>query len=102
MEPRNNDSPQEMVKGKWKCAECGTEITELPFKPAEDRPVHCKECWSKKRSEKGGRDFAPRKMFQGDWKCAECGKAITELPFQPNPDQAVHCRDCWAKKREER
>jgi len=98
---QNNDSPQrEMVKGNWKCAECGKEITELPFEPAEGRPVHCKECWAKKRSET--RDFAPRKMVQGNWKCAECGKEITELPFQPNQDQPILCRDCWMKKRQEK
>lgn len=27
-----------------KCAECGTDITELPFKPNSDRPVYCREC----------------------------------------------------------
>jgi CxxC-x17-CxxC domain-containing protein len=50
---RNNNSrgfaPREMVKGNWKCSECGTEITELPFEPAPDRPIYCRECWSKKR-----------------------------------------------------
>ena len=100
---RDNDSPREMVKGNWKCAECGAEITELPFEPVADRPVHCKECWSKKREQsRGRRDFGPREMVKGNWKCAECGKKITELPFKPNPDQPVHCRDCWMKKREER
>lgn len=101
MEPQKDDSPREMIKGSWKCAECGKEITELPFEPATDRPVHCRECWSKKRDERQG-SFGPRKMFQGNWKCAECEKAITELPFQPNQDQPIHCRDCWMKKREER
>jgi len=100
MEPRKDDSPREMVKGKWKCAECGTEITELPFEPSGDRPIHCKECWSKKRDDR--KSFGPRKMFQGNWKCAGCKKEITELPFQPNPDQDIHCRDCWMKKREEK
>ncbi|MBI3631363.1 MAG: hypothetical protein HY219_00655 [Candidatus Staskawiczbacteria bacterium] len=38
-----------MVKGNWKCGECGVEITELPFEPAPDRPIYCRECWSKKR-----------------------------------------------------
>jgi len=49
---RNNDrgfAPRQMVKGNWKCSECGVEITELPFEPAPDRPIYCRECWSKKR-----------------------------------------------------
>jgi CxxC-x17-CxxC domain-containing protein len=39
-------------KGNWKCADCGKEITELPFKPSEERPVYCKECWQKRRNER--------------------------------------------------
>lgn len=50
---RNNDrggfAPRAMIKGNWKCSECGVEITELPFEPAPDRPIYCRECWSKKR-----------------------------------------------------
>lgn len=44
--------PREMVKGNWKCAECGVEITELPFEPAADRPIYCRDCWSKKRADR--------------------------------------------------
>jgi len=50
-EPRK-DFDRQMVKGDWKCSECGKEITELPFEPAPDRPIYCRDCWSKKRSEK--------------------------------------------------
>ncbi|MDI6602595.1 MAG: hypothetical protein QME57_00550 [Patescibacteria group bacterium] len=39
-----------MVKGNWKCAECGAEITELPFEPAADRPIYCRDCWAKRRA----------------------------------------------------
>lgn len=59
MEPRKKDDrpkgdfpPRKMVQGNWKCAECGTEITELPFEPAADRPIYCRECWMKKRSQR--------------------------------------------------
>jgi len=47
--------PREMVKGNWKCSDCGTEITELPFEPAPDRPIYCRDCWSKRRPPR--RDF---------------------------------------------
>jgi CxxC-x17-CxxC domain-containing protein len=30
------------------CASCGKE-TQVPFKPREDRPVYCSECFSKQR-----------------------------------------------------
>ena len=38
--------PREMFKAI--CAECKKEC-EVPFKPREDRPVYCKECFSKRK-----------------------------------------------------
>jgi len=40
--------PREMHKAT--CAECNKEC-EVPFKPSGDRPVYCKECFSKRKSE---------------------------------------------------
>ncbi|MAF89433.1 MAG: hypothetical protein CL963_02905 [Euryarchaeota archaeon] len=34
---------------KATCAECKNEC-EVPFKPAEDRPVYCRDCFSKRRN----------------------------------------------------
>jgi len=45
--------PRKMYHGHWKCADCGKEITELPFEPSPDRPVYCQECWAKRRAERG-------------------------------------------------
>lgn len=42
----NNFSSRQMHKAK--CSDCGAE-TEVPFKPAEGRPVYCKECFRKKK-----------------------------------------------------
>ncbi|HLC19822.1 MAG TPA: CxxC-x17-CxxC domain-containing protein [Candidatus Nanoarchaeia archaeon] len=44
--PRRDFGPREMHKAT--CAECGNEC-EVPFKPAGDRPVYCRTCYSKKR-----------------------------------------------------
>ncbi len=38
--------PREMHKAT--CADCKKEC-EVPFKPREDRPVYCKECFSKRK-----------------------------------------------------
>lgn len=38
--------PREMHKAT--CSECGQEC-EVPFKPAEGKPVYCKECYMKKK-----------------------------------------------------
>jgi len=51
-QPQGNYTPREMVKGNWKCSECEKEITELPFEPAPDRPIYCRDCWSKKRNDR--------------------------------------------------
>jgi len=39
-------SDREMHKAT--CSECGKEC-EVPFKPAEDRPVYCRDCYRNKR-----------------------------------------------------
>jgi CxxC-x17-CxxC domain-containing protein len=49
---RRNFPPREMIKGNWKCSECAKEITELPFEPAADRPIYCRDCWAAKRTDR--------------------------------------------------
>lgn len=41
-----SSGPREMHKAI--CAECKKEC-EVPFKPREDRPVYCKDCFSKRK-----------------------------------------------------
>jgi len=41
---RGHQGPREMHKAV--CADCGEEC-EVPFKPSENRPVYCKECFRK-------------------------------------------------------
>ena len=43
---RYDGRPREMHKAI--CADCGKE-SEVPFKPTGDRPVYCKECFSKRK-----------------------------------------------------
>jgi CxxC-x17-CxxC domain-containing protein len=43
---RDDFGPREMHKAT--CSECGQEC-EVPFKPAEGKPVYCKECYRKKK-----------------------------------------------------
>lgn len=53
--PRRDFAPRQMIQGNWKCSECEKEITELPFEPAQDRPVYCRDCWAKKRQDRFNR-----------------------------------------------
>ena len=41
---------QEFYAEKGFCAECGKE-TEVPFEPKNDRPVYCRDCFSKRKAQ---------------------------------------------------
>ena len=43
--------PREMHKAT--CSDCGKEC-EVPFKPTEGRPIYCRECFQKHRTERRG------------------------------------------------
>lgn len=47
---RQDRNLRERSMTKVICAECGIEC-EVPFKPSEDRPVYCKECFAKRKGE---------------------------------------------------
>jgi CxxC-x17-CxxC domain-containing protein len=49
--PEGDFAPRQMYQGDWTCADCGAKITELPFQPTPGRPVYCKECHAKRRSQ---------------------------------------------------
>ena len=45
---RYGTGPREMHKAV--CAECKKEC-EVPFKPKDERPVYCKDCFSKRKGQ---------------------------------------------------
>ncbi len=100
---KSDDSFQrKMYQGNWKCSQCGTAITELPFEPSGDLPLYCRDCHRERRGQRqggSGRGDFQRKMYQGNWKCSDCGADITELPFEPKSDQEIFCRDCYRSRR---
>jgi len=101
------DREREMFDAK--CADCGNDC-QLPFKPKDDRPVYCRECFQKHKPAPrsgggyggrsgggyGGRDDRPREMF--DAKCADCGNEC-QIPFKPKEDRPVYCRECFQNHR---
>ena len=54
--PRQENSYRERVLHKAICADCKKEC-EVPFRPREDRPVYCKECFSKRKAGGPGGSF---------------------------------------------
>ena len=94
------------------CGDCGNEC-QVPFKPKDDRPVYCRECFQNHKpaprsggrfggrssgyggnrgSRFGRRDDRPREMF--DAKCGDCGNDC-QIPFKPKDDRPVYCRECF-------
>jgi len=101
-----------------KCGDCGNDC-QVPFKPKEDRPVYCRECFQKHKPEPrrdggrfggrsggyggnrdggrfGRRDDRPREMH--DAKCGDCGNDC-QIPFKPKEDRPVYCRECFQNHR---
>ena len=111
------DREREMFDAK--CGDCWNDC-QIPFKPKEDRPVYCRECFQKHKPEprsgggrfggrsggyggdRGGsrfgrRDDRPREMF--DAKCGDCGNDC-QIPFKPKEDRPVYCRECFQNHRQ--
>ncbi len=44
---RRDDRPREMFDAK--CGDCGNDC-QIPFKPKDDRPVYCRECFQNHRN----------------------------------------------------
>ena len=58
---KQGNGPRERTYTRVICADCNKEC-EIPFKPSGDRPVYCKECFSKRKKGnlfKANRDNRP-------------------------------------------
>lgn len=83
------------------CSECGNSC-KLPFKPSNDKPVFCSDCFSKKEDSGTNRfdrrparsSFGEKKMFKAV--CDTCHKNC-EVPFSPSSDKPIYCSDCFEK-----
>ena len=92
------------------CGDCGNEC-QVPFKPKEDRPVYCRECFQNHkpqrpsgggrfgRNDRDSRDRRPREMFTTT--CGDCGNEC-QVPFKPKEDRPVYCRDCFQNHKPQR
>ncbi|MCH7967825.1 MAG: hypothetical protein IH841_01015 [Thaumarchaeota archaeon] len=114
-----DDRPSEMFTVT--CGDCGNEC-QIPFKPKDDRPVYCKECFQNhkpqersggsrfsrgssygrvssygrndrgSRFSRGSRGDIPREMFTVT--CGDCGNEC-QIPFKPKDDRPVYCKECF-------
>ena len=102
------------------CGDCGNEC-QIPFKPKDDRPVYCRECFQNhkppqrsggsrygggssygrndrgSRFSRGSRDNRPREMFTAT--CGDCGNEC-QIPFKPKDDRPVYCTECFQKHKQ--
>lgn len=46
---RGGSFQRKMYQGDWKCSDCGTAITELPFQPKDESNLKCRDCFKKDR-----------------------------------------------------
>ena len=47
---RSREGGEQRQMYKVVCADCGKE-TEVPFEPKNDRPVYCRDCFTKRRAQ---------------------------------------------------
>jgi CxxC-x17-CxxC domain-containing protein len=79
-----------------KCADCGVD-TQVPFKPTQDRPVYCRECYQKQRGggyggSRGGGGFGGRGGgggFRGGGRGGYGGGGGFRGPRRPSPEASV-------------
>lgn len=71
------------------CSNCGNKC-ELPFKPSNDKPVYCSDCYKDKRNS----NTRSKTMYQAI--CSNCGDRC-EVPFNPTGDKPVFCSNCYGK-----
>ncbi len=92
------------------CDKCGREC-KVPFKPSNDKPIYCSECFEEEgggdnrrdsRRSYGrdnrrsyGRNDRKKEMFTAI--CDECGKEC-EVPFKPSKDKPIYCSECFEKR----
>lgn len=66
------------------CAQCGRDC-EVPFRPRDDRPVYCSDCFEKRRNEDGGsgdRNFSrpySENRDRGNTRGADTGQLMDQL-----------------------
>lgn len=84
------------------CAECG-ESCEVPFKPTNDKPIYCSNCFEKNKGSDHGRSgrrdsgrgsYGDKQMFEAI--CDNCGKKC-EVPFRPSSGKPIFCNDCFGQ-----
>ena len=86
--PKQDNSFRERILHKAVCADCRKEC-EVPFKPSGERPVYCKECFSKRKS-------------GGQFKAIQDNRPRAAVPVQAphiNKPEAAEKKKPAAKKR---
>lgn len=99
---------------KATCSDCGNRC-EVPFKPTNDKPIYCSNCFENKdQSNRGNRSNGGRRNNSRNDRsfnkrgrsdrpsmhkatCFDCGNSC-EVPFKPTSDKPVYCSNCFEGK----
>jgi len=102
---RQNDRRKEMHHAV--CDECGSDC-KVPFRPSNNKPIFCSECFEHEGRDRGSRDRNNRRDNRNDYDgeyrrdraqmhhavCDECGDDC-EVPFRPNGSKPIYCSYCF-------
>jgi len=103
---RGRDSNRRTEMHSAVCDACGKEC-KVPFKPSNDKPIYCSDCFekqgggrddrgdSRRRNFSNSRDRGDREMFSAI--CDDCGKEC-KVPFKPSSDKPIYCSKCFENR----
>ena len=62
-ETRQDNDYRDRVLHKAICADCNREC-EVPFRPSQDRPVYCKDCFSKRKAGSSFKQYSDNRPWE--------------------------------------
>ena len=99
--PRQENNYRERVLHKTICADCKKEC-EVPFKPSGDRPVYCKDCFSKRKAAGILLKNRPGETVQAQAQAAQVDKPKADKPEVVGKKKPVSKKKAVSKKRKKK
>ena len=94
----NNNHPETRPKYDAICADCQKPCT-IPFKPSADRPVYCKDCFSRRKVISMSKISVPEKPKEAPAVVPQPTKAPVAAKVETKKKKAVAAKKPAAKKK---